>query len=807
MARPDWTWAYEGYEPAKERLREALCTLGNGYFATRGAAPETHAGESHYPGTYVAGCYNRLVSDVQGRDVENEDLVNLPNWLPLRYRLRPADTSPGPWLHPDHPSLVEHRQWLDLRGGTLSRRSVYEDAFGRRLTVEQDRLVHMGDPHLAALHTVFTAEGWSGELEVVAALDGDVRNRGVPRYRDLADRHLTAWETGTEHGSTVWLRCRTVESDIGIALAARTVAACGPGQNGGEHRAAPELLARGTRQTLLLPIAPGSPAVVDKTVALYTSRDPAIGSPLRAAVSAVGRAPAYPPLLASHHTAWSDLWQQARLEVPGEPGRILRLHLFHVLQTLSPHTAELDVGVPARGLHGEAYRGHVFWDELFVLPFLNLHLPEVSRALLDYRHRRLPAACRAARAAGRVGAMFPWQSADEGREETQQLHLNPNSGRWLPDHSHLQHHVGSAVAYNVWQYCQATGDTDYLYGNGAETLLQVARFWADSAEWDESLERYRIRGVMGPDEYHDAYPDAERPGLDDNTYTNVMAAWVLARAGDLCRDLPENRCRQLFEQVGADPAERERWEDISRRLHVPWHRGVISQFAGYGELAELDWDGYRARYGDIRRLDRILEAEGDTVNRYQASKQADVLMLGYIFSPRELASLFQGLGYELDDATWRDTVDYYAARTSHGSTLSSLVHALVLARVNRDDAWRHCEEALTGDVADLQGGTTEEGIHLGAMAGTLDLVQRGLTGLEIRDDALWLSPALVPQLSKFRVRLRFRRHWDVDLRLRTERLRIAVPDSGRPAVRVRLDGQTYVVEPGTSRWLELPDEA
>ncbi|MFE8007317.1 glycoside hydrolase family 65 protein [Streptomyces sp. NPDC057418] len=806
-----WTWSYEGYEPSKERLREALCTLGNGYFATRGAASETRAGGPHYPGTYVAGCYNRLTSAVQDRQVENEDMVNLPDWLPLRYRIRPAGAPPGPWLSPDHPYLVDHRQSLDLRGGTLTRRSVYEDGAGRRLTVEQERLVHMGDPHLAALHTVFTADGWAGEVEVESAIDGDVRNAGVARYRDLADRHLTGWETGTEPGSTVLLRCRTVESDITVALAARVVVASGPGA-GGEaaagrnHRVTPRQTPRSVQQNLVLPLdRPDAGAAVDKTVALYTSRDPAIGSPRQAAVSAVRRAPAYPGLLASHRRAWADLWQQVRLEVPGEPGRILRLHLFHVLQTLSPHTAELDVGVPARGLHGEAYRGHVFWDELFVLPFLNLHLPEISRGLLDYRYRRLPAACRAARGAGRAGAMYPWQSADEGREETQELHLNPRSGRWLPDRSRLQHHVGSAVAYNVWQYCQATGDTEYLYSKGAEMILQIARFWADSATWDDGLRRYRIRGVVGPDEYHDAYPDAMTAGLDDNTYTNVTAAWVLTRAGELCRDLPDIRCRQLLDRIGLDPAEPARWDDISRRLYVPYHRGVISQFAGYGDLAELDWDGYRKRYGDIRRLDRIMEAEDDTVNRYQASKQADVLMLGYLFSPQELATLFRRLGHELDDDTWRTTVDYYVARTSHGSTLSSLVHAWVLARVHREDAWAHCEEALTGDVADIQDGTTEEGIHLGAMAGTLDFVQRGMTGLETREDALWLSPATLPQLSKFRVRLRFRRHWDVDLRIGAERLRIAVPDDGPPGVRVVLGGHTHVIAPGTARWLDLPE--
>ncbi|WP_051878409.1 glycoside hydrolase family 65 protein [Streptomyces sp. NRRL B-24720] len=802
-----WEWSYEGYEPDEERLREALCTLGNGYFATRGAAPEASTSGSHYPGTYLAGCYDRLISSVQGRTVENADLVNLPNWLPLRYRIRPAGADPGPWLSPDHGQLMEHRQTLDLRRGTLNRRSVYVDEAGRRLDVEQCRLVHMGAPHLAALHTVFTADGWTGAIEVEAAIDGDIRNTGVPRYRDLSDRHLTGWSTGTEPDDVVWLGCRTVESDIGFALASRTV-----GTSGGRGRhtdesgrhSRPRRAPRQVFQTLVLSLDPERDAVVDKTVALYTSRDPAIGSPLRAAVAGVRTAPDFAELLASHCRAWAGLWRRARIEVPGEVGRILRLHLFHVLQTLSPHTAELDVGVPARGLHGEAYRGHVFWDELFVLRFLSLHFPEVCRGLLDYRCRRLPAACRAAQQAGRAGAMFPWQSADDGREETQELHLNPASGRWLPDRSRLQHHVGSAVAYNVWQYCQATADTDYLHSKGAEMLLQIARFWADGAEWDASLARYRIRGVVGPDEYHDAYPGAGSAGIDDNAYTNVTAAWVLARATELYRDLPEPRRRTLLERSGLDPAELERWEDISRRLYVPYHRGVISQFAGYGELDELDWAAYRRRYGDIRRLDRILEAEGDTVNRYQASKQADVLMLGYLFSPGELGGLFQRLGHVLDDETWRATVDYYLARTSHGSTLSSLVHAWVLARVHREEAWTYCEEALTGDVVDIQGGTTAEGIHLGAMAGTLDLVQRGMTGLETRDDALWLSPAPLPQLSKFGVRIRFRGHGDVDLGIRAQRLRIAVPHSHHPAVRLVLGGHTHLIAPGTVRWLDLP---
>ncbi|MFJ1967312.1 glycoside hydrolase family 65 protein [Streptomyces sp. NPDC087903] len=786
-----WTWEYDGYDPADERLRESLCTLGNGYFATRGALPECTADDVHYPGTYVAGCYDRLTTDVAGRRVRNEDMVNVPNWLPLRFRLAGQR-----WLTPDTAKVLEHGQVLHLASGLLERRTRYALGEGRVLAVRQQRLVHMADPHLAALRTEFTAEGFAGDLDVEAALDGGVTNAGVTRYRDLNGRHLTRVRTGSVEPDTVWLRCTTRTSAIRIGMAARLSA----DTSVTDWHEAPRV-----GQRVRLGLLPGRSVTVDKTVALHTSRDPAISDPLDAAIDRVTAAPAFDELLEAHLTAWDQLWRRAELDVAGEAGRILRLHLFHVLQTLSPHTADLDVGVPARGLHGEAYRGHVFWDELFVLPYLDLHFPEVSRALLRYRHRRLDQARAAARALGRRGALYPWQSGSDGHEETQELHLNPRSGRWLADHSRLQRHVGSAVAYNVWQYCETSQDAEFLHTKGAEMLLEIARFWADSATWDEGLGRHRIRGVMGPDEYHDAYPGALQPGLDDNAYTNVTAAWVLTRALEVMRILPEPRRRELAERTGLDDGELEQWEDVSRTLHVPYHDGVISQFEGYGDLAELDWKDYRERYGDIRRLDRILEAEGDTVNRYKASKQADVLMLGYLFSPTELRDVFERLGHRLDDDIWRRTVDHYLLRTSHGSTLSGLVHGWVLARARRTEAWTYCQEALRGDIADLQGGTTGEGIHLGAMAGTLDLVQRGLTGLETRAGALWLDPVPLPELSAYGFSLRYQGHWGVRLRLERGGLEVTVPPSDRSPIDIRLPDRAVCVRPGESCHLLLPD--
>lgn len=223
----------------------------------------------------------------------------------------------------------------------------------------------------------------------------------------------------------------------------------------------------------------------------------AVASPAPAAASTTGAS------RASHEGPVSTTpWSRAHVVAEdSEVQRILNLYVFHLLQTASPHVTELDAGLPARGLHGEAYRGHVFWDDLFVFPFLAPRFPEVTRALLRYRWRRLPEARWAARAAGYTGAMFPWQSGGDGREETPRLHFNPRSGRWLPDNSRLQRHVGLAVAHNVWQHYEATKDSAFLAGFGGELLLEIARFFASLTTREG--ERYVIRGVMGPDEYHD----------------------------------------------------------------------------------------------------------------------------------------------------------------------------------------------------------------------------------------------------------------------------------------------------------------
>ena len=791
-----WVLAYDGYDPAHEAHREALCTTANGYLGTRGAAPDTSADGAHYPGTYVAGCYDRESSELGGRGVERESLVNAPNWLAVTFRVDGGD-----WFRTDAVRLLAYSQALDLRAGVLIRRLRFADGSGRRSTLVERRLVHAELPHLGALEITLVPDGWSGRVAWRSEIDGRVRNTNTEEDRLLGGHHLRPLSAGVDDG-VAHLEVETAQSRIRIAVAARSLVSVDGRPGEVERWPVRDYAVAG--EELAAFVGDGETVRLEKVAAVYTSRDPAISEPLSAARAAVAGAPAFGELAAGHGEAWARLWRRFALTTGAAPAaaQALNLHSFHVLQSVLAAGTAVDASVGARGLHGEGYRGHVFWDELFVFPALNLRRPDLTRGLLLYRWRRLDAARRAARAEGFAGAMFPWQSGSDGREETPEALYNPRSGAWMADRSHRQRHVGLAVAYNAWQYWQASGDVSFLAEHGAELLVEVSRFFTSLATHDDADGRYHIDGVMGPDEFHDGYPDAAEGGLRDNTYTNVVTAWVLWRTLEVVKALAHHHCGELWDRLGLSDDELAHWDDVSRRLAVVTAPdGRLSPFEGYEELAELDWERYRARYGNIGRLDLILAAEGDTTNRYKASKQADVLMLFYLFSAEELSALFQRLGHPFDPAAIPATVDYYLARTSHGSTLCRVVHAWVLARTDRARSWHLLQEALRADLDDTQGGTTGEGIHLGAMAATVDLVQRCYLGLETRDGGLWLNPRLPTELPFLRAELVYRGQW-LTVDATQERLRLrATPCQARP-VSVAAPGAARTMSGGDT--LDIP---
>ena len=788
-----WSISYFDYHQGWEGTRETPLSVGNGFFGTRGAQEETFAGEHNYPGTYIAGLYNRLESEIGGRMVSNEDFVNAPNWLPITFKIKG-----GEWFDPNTADIIHITRRLDLRTGILHRSMVVSDSQGYETRLVSQRLASMDDPHLAALRYQIVPLNYDKKVTVRSMLDGDIINAGVKRYSDLNEKHLEP-VTEESKGNRTSLLVKTNQSNVLVAEASRLLVAI----NGSEMKPDFETVYSAGKVTTTFSVKAerGIALTVDKLVAIYTSNQKQDEDPLEAAQDALSEQYSFDLIKRDSIAAWEEIWEKIDIQIEGDrtAQKLIRLHLYHTMLTASPHNKDLDAGIPARGLSGEAYRGHIFWDELYILPFIDLHFPETVRSALMYRYRRLGQAQKYAQENGYQGAMFPWQSGSEGREETQTLHLNPLSGEWGADYSPLQRHVSLAVIYNIWEYLWVNNDQDFLENYGAEVFFAVCRFWAGKAHLNPETERYDISGVMGPDEFHEKYPDATKGGLRNNSYTNILVAWSLKRAFDLLEKMGAKAKTALLEKMRLDDEELARWQDISQKLTVPLSdEGVLEQFEGYFDLKELDWEHYQQEYDNIHRMDRILKAEGKSPDDYKVAKQADALMAFYVLGEMQVKEVLTDLGYAPPENLLRENFYYYLSRTSHGSTLSRLVHAYLAYKLgDKDLSWQLYTEALKSDYIDIQGGTTKEGIHAGVMTGTVYFALRAFAGLNLDGEILQLDPNLPSNWREMRFNVDFKNR-QYSFEITPDTVRIKINGEKRKSILVR--GKEILLEP--NEWNE-----
>lgn len=737
LEEDNWSLTYTDYNTKKERSREALLTVGNGYFGTRGAFEEVSANPVNYPGTYVAGLYNRLVSKVGDRDVENEDFVNNPNWLQITYKIDDAE-----WFDPNTAEILDCYRNLDFRTGILQRVITVRDAHGKETLIQSQRVAGMNDPHLAALKYSISPLNYHGKITVKSTLNGNMINDGVERYRQLNQKHLQPVDAGAE-GKLSWLVVKTTQSAIEVAEAVKLNVFF---ENKPIEPEVENAITDGQVESIFsADLERLHVLTIEKIAAIYTSKPDDSENPLANAKVKAMLAESFDWLVNESKTAWNKIWKKIDVEIEGDrlAQKLLRMHLYHLMVSFSPLNKDFDASITARGLHGEAYRGHIFWDELFILPLYAMHFPEAAKAMLMYRYRRLGKAREYAKEHGYEGAMFSWQSGSDGREETQVVHLNPLTGKWGDDYSSLQRHVSLAVAFNVWEYLKITGDKEFIKNYGGEMFLEICRFWASKAKKNETTGRYSINNVMGPDEFHEAYPDAEEGGLKDNTYTNLMTAWTLERAFDLLDQFEPAEQQAIKSKIGLTDSELAGWKDISQSLNIVINDDILAQYDGYFDLKELDWDYFRKKYGNVYRMDRLLKAEGKTADEYKVAKQADTLMTFYNLPEKEVTHILERLGYELSPDYLKHNLEYYLQRTSHGSTLSRVVHAQLANMIgDKKLSWELYLDALTSDYNDIQGGTTGEGIHAGVMAGTVLVAMQSFAGVDIRDGKLSINPAL-----------------------------------------------------------------
>lgn len=502
-------------------------------------------------------------------------------------------------------------------------------------------------------------------------------------------------------------------------------------------------------------------ATVDR-ITTYVGDPSEVPDPAGASAGArAAAAEGFDRLLGEHRAAWATRWEDADIEIDGDPDLQLavRFSLFHLMGSAAD---EGEAAVGARGLTGPGYRGHVFWDaDTFVLPFFAATHPASARAMLEYRIRRLDVALERARREGLRGARFPWESARTGEDVTPRW-VRDRAGRVVPIRTgQLEEHIVGQVALAACTYVDWTGDEAFAAGPGLRLLVETARWWASSARRAPDG-RAHLFGVIGPDEYHEP--------VDDNAFTNVLARWNLTRAAAEVEERGADDLGVGAEEVAA-------WRDLAGALVDGYDpsTGVYEEFARFFDLEPL----LIAEVAPRRPIVADLLLGRDRVMAAQVVKQADVLMLHHL------------LPEEVVPGSLEPNLRYYEPRTAHGSSLSPAIHAALFARVrDHDRALEALHLAARIDLDDLTL-TTASGLHVATMGGLWQALVYGFAGLRPRAGHLAVDPRLPPAWSGLGVRVRFlgRR---VQVRIEHDRLHLVADGP----VGIEVDGRTYTVEPG-----------
>jgi trehalose/maltose hydrolase-like predicted phosphorylase len=692
--------------------------------------------DSSWPHTFVAGLF-----DAPAGAVVPPALVAGPRWW-LRV-----------WVDQPLPTAGERGRVLDYRRGVLLTEWCGPTAAGTAVRLRTLQFPSLADRALALEVTEVWAEAPTA-VELEATLE-------VP---DAALEPLPATHAGLVFAGTT-------RAGHSLAVASTTGLQVGP-----EWEPVAGQVEDGARRWSCV-VGPDQPAVFSRIVAVVRGDAELDPRPVAARALRHARRRGVRRLVADQARAWAERWDASDVVVQGDPAAqaALRFAVYQLVGAANPDDDQVSIG--ARGLTGVAYSGHVFWDtETFLLPFYTFTWPEAARALLLYRYHTLPAARAKASRLGYRGALYAWESTDSGDETTPTSAVGPDGKVVAIRCGTDEQHVSADIAYAVWQYWQATGDDTFLLEAGAEIILETARFWASRARLEPDG-RYHIRGVIGPDEYHE--------DIDDNAFTNAMARWNLQRGLELVQLLrgrwPE-RWAFAAAALGLDDAELAAWRQVADGLVTGFDpaTGLIEQFAGYFRLESIDLAAYSAR---TVPMDVVLGRE--RTQQSQVIKQADVVML--------LALLGHDYSAEVRAKNFR----YYEPRSGHGSSLSPAMHALVAAQVGEVElAWRYLAQAAEIDLGDSMGNAAN-GVHLANQGGIWQAAVLGFAGLRLRDDGLSLEPHLPSAWG----RLGFAAQW------RGRRVRFAL-DRERRLVTATLErGDPLVVAVGGEERTVGPDAA
>ncbi len=754
-----WRVTEDRFQPERSAYFASLFTIGNGRFGTRGTPEETAADagwDGGYPATYLAGFFD-------SRPGESPEIANGPHWLPLRVE---ADGEP---IAPGGPGrLLAYERTLDLKRAVLTRSFRIAGSRGRIFSVKVERFAALSGSWVTPIRLELEVAGGEAEIRWSAGIDGDTRNEGYPHYVPV-----------TAHASVdegLFLRLETRETKKTVSVASHVGVRVGTRTRPVE---AAEARGAGVRQSGRVNLAPGRKLILTKWTAWATSPEGIVDFDGEArARLAAARSAGWRKVLGAHEKAWTKFWDEADVEVEGDPflQKALRFSLYH-LRIAIPE-GDPRISIAAKTLSGPGYAGRVFWDtELFILPFFDWVFPGMGRQLLMYRYLGLPGARRKARSLNCEGAAFPWESADTGDEACPVWLGSRDPEHRIPCRNGVQQlHVTGDVAAAWDRHVRITGDRDLLFGPGAEILYETARFWATRATHVPARGRYEIRDVVGPDEYHE--------GVANNFYTNSLARWNIRRALTVLEDLRREdpmRFAECAGRTGMDAKDLWHLRHVADRILVrgPDRTGLIEQFDGYFDLENVT---SREAWEKKHRGEPFWARVQGT----QFLKQPDVVMYHWLFPdeyPRRVVAR---------------NFDYYLKRTIHGSSLSLCIHAIQAAQLGRRREGLHLLRRAAGiDLADEMG-NSNGGIHAAAAGGVWMGLVLGLAGIREGDDALRLNPALPAPVTGIRFGIRWR---GIPLRVevRRDRWRVAAgaaPGRRPPEIRVETRGRIRTLAAG-----------
>lgn len=684
------------FSPHSLNKYAALMTCGNGYMGVRGSHEEDYTQQTR--GLYLAGLYH-----CAGRGETNE-LINLPDVVGIQLEVNGA---PFTLLSGETDGWQRE---LNFSDGELRRELNWRSPSGARVRIASRRFASMVELPLFAMQFTVTALDEDVNLTFSTGIDGTQTNSGRQHFDELSLRVFGqqvlqgAWATQSAEAEVV------ITSSIQLSQEAES---CFAAKN------------RRIMQNSTLCLKAGDSVTLEKINWIVQRGREALSLETfsRRCLNDLQTCAAqgYDALRAASRVEWLKGWQARRVEVASaiEADQVALDFAHYHLAAMTPlHDERTSIG--AKGLTGEGYKGHVFWDtEVFLLPYHLLTAPATARALLRYRYLNLPAAREKARCNGWHGALFPWESARSGEEETPEFAaINIRTGlRQKVASAQAEHHLVADIAWAVVNYWHATHDEAFMRNEGVSLLTETALFWVSRAV--EANGRLELHDVIGPDEYTEH--------VNNNAFTNYMAWHNVAQA------------LHFVPQFGElQPGFAASATDFLQRLWLPEPdaHGVLAQDDTFMRKPTIDLAKYKAKAGKQTILLDYSRAE---VNEMQVLKQADVVMLNYMlperFSPEECQA----------------NLAYYEPRTIHDSSLSNAIHGIVSARCgDAQEGYRFWRDGTQIDLGD-EPHSSDDGIHAAATGAIWLGAVQGFAGLSICNGELHLAPTLPPQWQRLYV--------------------------------------------------------